>query len=177
MSTTTTPYPGVPVPAGVTRVDDWQDDAAAPYRIVMGELRNTNGVEHTTVQATAVQYADGRIDDGSVHEPPCVYLGDDGLTSAQAGVRMNWMVRCVVMSDKPSEISKTIIEATEAIEFPRLADVTSAAVHDLRLGLNQGIPPTALIVALANSIVLLIGRLEHEIVKLTNEPINVPPTG
>jgi hypothetical protein len=27
---------------------------------------------------------DGHIDDGSVHEPPHVYLGDDALTSAQA---------------------------------------------------------------------------------------------
>ena len=42
------------------------------------------GSNYTTVQATAVQFADGRIDDGSVHEPPRVYLGDDGLTSAQA---------------------------------------------------------------------------------------------
>ena len=33
-----------------------------------------------SVQATAVQFADGRIDDGSVHEAPHVYLGDDALT-------------------------------------------------------------------------------------------------
>jgi hypothetical protein len=31
-----------------------------------------------------VQFSDGRIDDGSVHEPPRVYLRDDALTSAQA---------------------------------------------------------------------------------------------
>ncbi|AGB24557.1 hypothetical protein Mycsm_04310 [Mycobacterium sp. JS623] len=37
-----------------------------------------------SVQATAVQYTDGRIDDGSVHEPPHVYLGDENLTSGQA---------------------------------------------------------------------------------------------
>jgi len=55
-----------------------------PYRILFGELRNTDGLKFTTVQATAVQYSDGRIDDGSVHEPPHVYLGDDGLTSTQA---------------------------------------------------------------------------------------------
>ena len=64
--------------------DVWQDDAPQPYRILFGELRNTDGVEYTTVQATAVQYADGRIDDGSVHEPPSVYLGDDALSTAQA---------------------------------------------------------------------------------------------
>ena len=53
-----------------------------PYRILFGELRNIDGgSNYTTVQATAVQYSDGRIDDGGVHEPPHVYLGDDGLTS------------------------------------------------------------------------------------------------
>ena len=81
--TTTPVLPDVPLPAGVTSADEWQNDAP-PYRIILGELRNTDGVEHTAVQATAVQYADGRIDDGSVHEPPYVYLGDDGLTSAPA---------------------------------------------------------------------------------------------
>ena len=70
--TTTAPH-NVPIPAGA-RADDWQDDAPQPYRILFGELRNTDGVEYTTVRGTAVQYADGRIDDGSVHEPPSVYL-------------------------------------------------------------------------------------------------------
>jgi hypothetical protein len=82
---TTTTLHDVPVPAGVAGADDeWQDDVPLPFRVLFGELRNTDGVEFTTVQATAVQYADARIDDGSVHEPPHVYLGDDGLTSAQA---------------------------------------------------------------------------------------------
>jgi hypothetical protein len=36
------------------------------------------------VQATAVQFGDGRIDDGSVYEAPHVYLGDVALTSVQA---------------------------------------------------------------------------------------------
>ncbi len=83
MTTTTPPVPDLPFPAGVTSADDWHNDEP-PYRIILGELRNTDGVEHTAVQATAVQYPDGLIDDGSVHEPPYVYLGDDGLTSAQA---------------------------------------------------------------------------------------------
>jgi hypothetical protein len=39
--------------------------------------------DSVSVQATAVQYTDGRVDDASVHEPPQVYLGDDGLTAAQ----------------------------------------------------------------------------------------------
>jgi hypothetical protein len=78
--------PDVPIPAGVDRADDWQDDAPLPYRILIGELRAIDGldVDLVSVQATAVQYTDGRIDDGSVHEPPHVYLGDDALTSTQA---------------------------------------------------------------------------------------------
>ena len=83
MTTTTTTSP-VPLPAGVATTDEWQDYAPMPYRILFGVLRNTGGVKFTTVQATAVQFADGRIDDGSVHEAPHVYLGDDALTSVQA---------------------------------------------------------------------------------------------
>lgn len=83
----------------------------------------------------------------------------------------------VVTSEKPSEINRVIIESTAGIDFPRLADVTSAAVHDCRMHLQNGLPANVVIGALINSMVLLIGRLEHEIVKLTSEPINVPPTG
>ena len=83
MSATTT-IPDVPIPAGVTNTDAWQEDTPQPYRVLFGELRNTGGVKFTTVQATAVQFADGRIDDGSEYEAPHVYLGDDALTSAQA---------------------------------------------------------------------------------------------
>jgi len=40
--------------------------------VLFGELRNTGGVKFTTVQVTAVQFGDGRIDDGSTYEPPHV---------------------------------------------------------------------------------------------------------
>jgi hypothetical protein len=46
------------VAAGVIEVDDWQDDVPQPYRILFGVLHDTDGVEHTTVQAAAVQYPD-----------------------------------------------------------------------------------------------------------------------
>jgi hypothetical protein len=49
--------PDVPVPAGA-EADVWQDDVPQPYRILFGVLRNTDGVEHTTVQAAAVQDPD-----------------------------------------------------------------------------------------------------------------------
>ena len=79
----TTTVPDVPVPPGV-EPDAWQNDVPQPYRVLFGALRNTDGVEYTTVQATAYQYTDGRIDDGSVREAPHVYLGDDALSSSQA---------------------------------------------------------------------------------------------
>jgi hypothetical protein len=65
---TTAPH-DVPIPAGA-RADDWQDDVPNPYRILFGELRNTDGVEYTTVQGAAYQFPDGRIDDGRVREAP-----------------------------------------------------------------------------------------------------------
>jgi hypothetical protein len=85
MTHTAHTIPDVPTAAGVACTDEWQNDAPQPYRILLGELRNIDGgTNYTTVQATAVQFGDGRIDDGSAHEPPHVYLGDDALTSAQA---------------------------------------------------------------------------------------------
>jgi hypothetical protein len=84
MTHTTNTIPDVPIPAGVAKTDEWQDDTPMPFRVLFGERRNTDGVKFTTVQATAVQYSDGRIDDGSVYEAPHVYLGDDALTSVQA---------------------------------------------------------------------------------------------
>jgi hypothetical protein len=85
MSSTTT-TPNLPTPPGVDHTDEWQNDSPTPYRILIGELRGIDGldVDLVSVQATAVQYTDGRIDDGSVLEPPHVYLEDDALTSAQA---------------------------------------------------------------------------------------------
>ena len=82
---TTTTIPDVPIPASA-RPDAWQDDAPQPYRVLLGEVRGIDGVDidRVSVQPTAVQFSDGRVDDGSVHEPPHVYLGDDGLSCAQA---------------------------------------------------------------------------------------------
>ncbi|HKH51497.1 MAG TPA: hypothetical protein VKA77_06835 [Mycobacterium sp.] len=81
MTHTTNTIPDVPIPAGVAKTDEGQDDTRMPFRVLFGERRNTDGVKFATVQATAVQYSDGRIDDGSVYEAPHVYLGDDALTS------------------------------------------------------------------------------------------------
>jgi hypothetical protein len=41
-----------------------------PYRVVFGELRGIDGVDidRVSVQPTAIQFSDGRVDDGRVHE-------------------------------------------------------------------------------------------------------------
>jgi hypothetical protein len=77
--------PDVPVPPGA-RPDAWQDDSPFAYRVLLGEVRGIDGVDtdHVCVQPTAIQFADGRVDGGSVHEPPHVYLRDDALSAAQA---------------------------------------------------------------------------------------------
>jgi hypothetical protein len=83
MSTTYTP--DVPVPLGA-RPDTWEDDSPQPYRVLLGAVHAIDGihVDRVSVQATAIQFLDGRIDDGSVHEPPHVYLADNALTTTQA---------------------------------------------------------------------------------------------
>jgi hypothetical protein len=82
---TTDKCPDVPVPPGA-RPDTWEDDSPLPYRVLFGELRGIDGVDtdRVNVQPTAVQFSDGRIDDGSVHEPPHIYVGDNALTTTQA---------------------------------------------------------------------------------------------
>jgi hypothetical protein len=85
MTTTDLRSPNLPVPAGAV-ADEWQDDVPLPYRVLFGDLRGIDGldIDRLSVQATAVQYTDGRIDDGSAYEAPHVYLGDDALSSSQA---------------------------------------------------------------------------------------------
>jgi hypothetical protein len=100
MTTTTTHSPDVPVPAGA-RPDAWHDDSPLPCRLLLGECRGINGVntDHVSVQPTAIQFSDGRIDDGSVHEPPHVYLADNALTTTQA-----------------RELAATLIEAADEVD-------------------------------------------------------------
>ena len=55
--------------------------------MLLGETRRIEGRRdsHTAgVQPTAVQFADGRIDDGSVFEPPQVYVDDYSFPAAEA---------------------------------------------------------------------------------------------
>ena len=76
----------VPVPDGATAEDDWQNGTPQPYRTLFGEVRTVDGihVDRVSVQVTALQFRDGQLDDGSVYEPPHVYLGDEALSTGQA---------------------------------------------------------------------------------------------
>jgi hypothetical protein len=77
------PETPIALPAGLVRADDWQHDVPLPWRVLLGDVRSIDDEQLNTVQLTAVQFADGRIDDGVV-EPQRVYLGDGALTAAQA---------------------------------------------------------------------------------------------
>jgi hypothetical protein len=76
-----------------TDPDPWQNDSpeAPSSRVLFGEfhsidLGEVNGRDRgrVTVQLTAIQLSDGRIDDGSVCEPLHVHLCDYALTIRQA---------------------------------------------------------------------------------------------
>jgi hypothetical protein len=88
MTTTTNPYPDVPLPAGAIADDDawtlWENEARVfhgPDRVVL------NGAAEVIaeVRTTGVQYADGSVDNGE--DPPtidiCLNLPGD-LTAAEA---------------------------------------------------------------------------------------------
>ena len=59
---TTSPH-DLSVPPGFS-ADDWQEDVPLPYRILLGEIRAIDGIEVdlVSVQVTAIEYSDGRID-------------------------------------------------------------------------------------------------------------------
>jgi hypothetical protein len=67
-TTTTHYYPKVPLTAGVAAVFDWRPNDPLPYRVVLGAGRGVT--EHNVVVHTsAIQCADGRIDDGRIVAP------------------------------------------------------------------------------------------------------------
>ena len=104
--TTTINIHDVPIPAGAAKTDEWQDDSPLPYRLLFGELRGVDGLhlDRVSVQPTAVQFSDGRVDDGSVHEPPHVYLGDDGLSNSQARELASLLVEAADQADRWAQL-------------------------------------------------------------------------
>jgi hypothetical protein len=73
----------LPIPAGVTFVDSWQQDDP-PFRVLRGTDRRIDGHD-VRVGTAVIQFGDGRIDDGHI-EPPHVFVDhcDRGLTAVQA---------------------------------------------------------------------------------------------
>lgn len=76
--TTTTTYPDVPLPDGTNSLDGWQDDELlGTFRIISGKDRWPAGRE-VVIGTSAVQLADGSVDDGRVEDRPKVWLGANG---------------------------------------------------------------------------------------------------
>jgi hypothetical protein len=67
-TTTTHCYPNVALPTGVAAVDDWRPNDPLSYRVVLGAGRGVTG-HNVVVQTSAIQFADGRIDDGGIVAP------------------------------------------------------------------------------------------------------------
>jgi hypothetical protein len=85
-TTTTHRYPNVPLPTGVAAVFDWRPNDPLPYRVVLGANRAVTD-HKVVVQTCAIQFADGRIDDGGIVAPSVTvshacYNGR-GLSSSQ----------------------------------------------------------------------------------------------
>lgn len=89
--TTSTNITTTPVPPGA-EPGDWQELDGQAFRILYGPLRPVPGCEAVTVSAAAVQFSDGRIDNGDTIEPPTVSINapDRGLTADAA--------RCLAVS-------------------------------------------------------------------------------
>ena len=80
-------YLNVPLPTRVAAVDDWRPNDPLPYRVVLGARRGVTD-HKVRVQTSAIQFADGRIDDGGIVAPSVTishacYNGR-GLSSTQA---------------------------------------------------------------------------------------------
>jgi hypothetical protein len=70
MSSSTTVTNSVPVPGGATP-DIWEGEQ--PSRVIHGASRAIIGRDDVLVGTTAIQFADGSVDDGSRVESPHVY--------------------------------------------------------------------------------------------------------
>jgi hypothetical protein len=67
-TTTTHSYPSVAPPTGVAAFFDWRPNDPLPYRVVLGANRGVTD-HKVVVQTSAIQFADGHIDDGGIVAP------------------------------------------------------------------------------------------------------------
>ncbi len=77
-------FGGVQLPSGAVHSEDWEG-GDSPYRVIFGAERGVAG-HRATVRAAAIQFTDGRVDDGQLVEAPSltVLYADDELSSGQA---------------------------------------------------------------------------------------------
>ncbi len=96
----TLPLPGIQLP-GVREFDDWQPHYPVPYRAVVGTDRRVT--DHPVrVSPSAVQWADGSIDDGRIGSPS-VYVFELGDLNP-------------LNSDQARELASALLEAAAEID-------------------------------------------------------------
>ncbi len=100
------PGRSVRLPAGAVEADEWQSGPPV-YRVVFGVTRHVKGQHGAigTVRPTAIQLADGTIDDGSSVEPPVVHVNLEpgyALTAAQTRDLAQLLVAAAAEADQMS---------------------------------------------------------------------------
>jgi hypothetical protein len=90
MTSTTNPtiaHLNVPLPPGATYFDDWQGDGAEmPYRFIGSA--DWDITDEVSIYISAVQFADGRIDDGRI-SAPSVFVNSWHLPAEQVRVMIS----------------------------------------------------------------------------------------
>lgn len=87
-------------PSGVHKVDNWQDDDPQPYRVFFGADRKVTD-HKLTVSPSAVQWADGTVDEGRIEEPR-IYVLD-----------LDWNP---LNSDQARELAAALLEAAAEVD-------------------------------------------------------------
>lgn len=100
------PGRSVRLPAGAVEADDWQSGPPV-YRVVFGPTHHVKGQHGAvgTVRSTAIQLADGTIDDGNSVEPPVVHVNLEpgyALTAAQTRDLAQLLVAAAAEADQMS---------------------------------------------------------------------------
>ncbi len=101
LTTTTPTTEPVPLPLGARTFDTWQDDDPQPYRVILGADRTVTD-HKVRVSPSAVQWADGSVDDGHI-EAPHVYVFELG-----EGAPLN--------SDQARELAAALLEAAAEVD-------------------------------------------------------------
>ncbi len=101
MTTSAPTVPNVAPPTGAVIVDDWQQDDPHPYRVVIGAERTVTD-HKVRVSSSAVQWADGRVDDGRI-EAPQIYVFELDESNP-------------LHSDQTRELAAVLLEAADEID-------------------------------------------------------------